>query len=84
MQRVIVHIDQLVLKGFRHEDRHAFAANLQEELTRQLAEPDAIQNLMASGGLPRLKVGAEVTGLEFNAGRVGKATARGIVKGIKQ
>ena len=84
MQRVIVHIDQLVLKGFRHEDRHAFAASLQEELTKQFAEPDALQNLIANGGLPRLKVGAEVTGLEFNAGRVGKATARGIVKGIKQ
>ena len=32
MKRVVVHIDRLVLKGFRHEDRHDIAVGLQAEL----------------------------------------------------
>ena len=37
MKRVVVHIDRLVLNGFRHADRHAIAAGLQQELGRVFA-----------------------------------------------
>lgn len=83
MQRVIVHIDSLVLKGFRHEDRHAFALGLQEELGRQFAEPGALHRLPKDGGLSRLNIGAVTVGLAADPGRTGTAVARGIGQGFK-
>jgi hypothetical protein len=41
MRRMIEHIGRLVLKGFSHEERHAFFEGLCEGLTRVFAEPDA-------------------------------------------
>jgi DNA polymerase III delta prime subunit len=47
MKRVVLHIDSLVLKGFRHEDRHGIAEGLQQELSRLFADPQAAQQLTA-------------------------------------
>jgi hypothetical protein len=58
MKRVIVHIDRLVLRGFDHEDRHAIAAGLQQELARLFAEPHAAQQLTARGDVSRMRVGS--------------------------
>ena len=55
MRRVIVHIDSLVLKGFRYEDRYTIAAALKDELTRMLAPPEAAQRVTSLGSVPRLK-----------------------------
>ena len=36
MKRVLVHIEHLVLRGFRNEDQQAITAGLQQELARVL------------------------------------------------
>ena len=56
MKRVVVHIDRLVLNGFRHEDRHGIAASLQQELGRLLAERAAVSGLRDRGDVGRLRV----------------------------
>ena len=57
MKRVIVHIDRLVLKGFRHEDQHAIGVGLQRELERVPADWEAVALLRAKGDVSELQVG---------------------------
>jgi len=82
VKRIVVHIDSLVLRGFRHEDRHAIAAGLQAELTRLFAEPSTASRLATAGYSERLKIGnvhvvqgAKPEGIESQV-------ARGIGRGI--
>ena len=82
MKRVVVHIDRLVLKGFRHEDRHAIAWGLQDELGRVFGDRETVSHLSAMEGVPQLRVG----GVQIEHGskpqRVGENVARGIGKEI--
>lgn len=84
MKHVRVHIDRLVLKGFRHEDRHAIAEGLQQELARVFADREAVSLLTTMGSVARLQVG----GVQFEQGskpqRVGEDVAQGIGKEIKK
>ena len=83
MKRIVLHIDSLVLKGFRHEDRHGIAEGLQQELTRMFADPQAAQQLTASGDMPRLRIGNISIGQNSKPQRVGSQVAQGIGKGMK-
>ena len=83
MKRVVLHIDSLVLKGFRHEDRHAIAEGLQQELSRMFADPQAVQQLMASGDMPRLRLGSVQIGQDAKPRHIGAQVAQGIGKGMK-
>jgi len=83
MKWVIVHIDSLVLKGFRHEDRYAIAEGLSAELGRLLAEPDASRHLSAQDGVARLKIGAVRIGQGAQPAAVGVQAAQGVARGIK-
>jgi len=83
MKRVVLHIDSLILNGFRHEDRHAIAAGLQQELTRLLTDPQAAQQLTVNGDVARLRVGNIQIGQNSQPQRVGSQVARGIGKGMK-
>jgi hypothetical protein len=80
MKRVIVHIDRLVLKRFRAEDRQAIALGLQQELQRIFADRQTVSTLKAAGDVSRLKV----AGVEIEHGakprRIGQKVARGIGK----
>jgi hypothetical protein len=58
MKRVVVHIDQLVLKGMRHEDRHGIADGLQQELSRVFSDRVTTSSFGAKGNLAQLRVGA--------------------------
>ena len=78
MKRVVVHIDRLVLKGFRHEDRHAIAAGLEQELWRVFADRDAVSRLRATGDVPQLQVGGVQIEHASKPQRVGETVARGI------
>ena len=84
MRRVVVHIDRLVLKGFRHEDRHAIAAGLQQELGRVFADQEAVSLLRARGDVSRLQVGGVPVEQGSRPQRVGKNVAQGIGKEIKK
>jgi microcystin degradation protein MlrC len=83
MKRVVLHIDSLVLKGFRNEDRHGIAEGLQQELSRMFADPQAVQQLTANGDVSRLRVGSIHIGQNLKPQRVGLQVAQGIGKGMK-
>jgi hypothetical protein len=83
MKRVVVHIDRLVLKGFRREDRHAIAAGLQQELGRLFADRDAVSGLQATGDVSQLRVGVQIEH-GSQPQRVGETVARSIGKEIRR
>lgn len=84
MKRVIVHIDSLVLRGFHHEDRHAIAAGLQEELTQLFADPQTAHQWTARGDLSRLRLGNINVDPGSKPQRVGVKAARGIGREMKK
>lgn len=84
MKRVVIHIDRLVLNGFRFEDRHAIAAGLQQELSRLLADPQAVQGLTGLGDISRLRVGHLPIAQGSKPQRVGAQVAQGIGKEFKK
>jgi hypothetical protein len=83
MSRIIVHIDRLVLHGFRHADRHAIADGLRTELGQYFAGPDAARLLTSRGDLPHLKPGDFRVGLRATPARIGSQAGRAIGKGLK-
>lgn len=84
MKRVILHIDSLVLRGFRNEDREGIAEGLQQELSRLLADSQAAQQLTANGDVSRLKIGSVQIGQGVNPKSVGLQVSHGIARGIKK
>ena len=84
MKRVVVHIDRLVLKGFRHEDRHAIAVGLEQELGHVFADRDAVSLLRARGNVSRLQVGGVPVEQGSRPQRVGESVAQGIGREIKK
>ena len=84
MKRVVLHIDSLILKGFRHEDRHGIAEGLQQELTRMFADPQAAFQLTERGDVSRLQVGNVPIDQNSKPQHVGSQLAHGIGKGMKR
>lgn len=84
MKRVVLHIDSLVLKGFRHEDRHGIAEGLQQELSRLFADPQAAQQLTKNSNVSRLRLGNISIDQNSKPQRVGLQVAQGIGKGMKR
>jgi hypothetical protein len=84
MKRVVVHIDRLVLRGFRPEDRQAIADGLQQELGRVFANAEVGSLLPVRGDVSRL----QVIGVRVEQGarpqRVGEKVAQGIGKEIRK
>lgn len=78
MTRVVVHIERLVLQGFRPPDGEAIAAGLQAELSRTLAGPAAARNLIAMGSVPRLQLPALAIDHRMTSQRVGERVGHGI------
>jgi hypothetical protein len=83
MKRVIVHIDRLVLKDLRHEDRHAVASGLERELMRLLAASDSARHLARLGVLHRLRAGSIRVPRDVRPHQIGIATAQAIDRGAK-
>jgi len=82
MRRVLIYIDNLVLKGFRYDDRHAVAAALQDELTKVLAAPESAQRVASLGSVPRLRLGSVNLGADTKPHQVGAETGRVLGKGL--
>lgn len=82
MKRVVVHIENLVLKGFRYEDRHRVAAALQVELTRVLAQPGAAERLTELGSARQLRLDNVNVGPNAIPQQIGSETARAIGRGL--
>ena len=58
MRRVIVHIDRLVLSGFRRVDAEAIADGLKSEMTTRFSAKRSFGTLAASPQVRRLRPGA--------------------------
>jgi hypothetical protein len=78
MKQVHLHIDSLVLRGFRPEDRHGIAAGLQQELNRIFSDPQAAQQLAATGDVSRLSIGSIKIAQGAKPQHVGSQVARNI------
>jgi hypothetical protein len=82
MKRMVVHIENLVLKGFRYEDRHAIAAALQHELGRVLAAPERARQLTRLGSIPQVRIGSVNVGADLKPLEIGAAVGSAIGKGL--
>jgi hypothetical protein len=78
VSRVVVHIDRLVLRGFRHEDQHGIAAGVQHELSRLFSDRETVSDLRRIGDVPRLRVGGVNVPQGSAPQRVGESVARAI------
>ena len=83
MKRVVLHIDQLVLKGARSADRFAIAESLRQELGRQLARPELARDLSARPSASRIQVGEVAIPDGSRSEQVGTQLGRGIARGLK-
>lgn len=84
MSRVIVHIDRLVLRGFRVEDRHRIAAGLQQELEQVLANRVGNSQWNAIGNAPSLKVSGLRIANRSTPQRIGETVGHGIGKELRK
>ena len=78
MSRVIVHVEALVLRGVRHEDRHAVSLGIQQELSRLLAAPGVDTRLAQLGDLHHVGAGEVAVVDGPKPEQIGMAAAKGI------
>lgn len=76
--RIVLHVDRLVLKGFRHTDQRAFASGLCREFQRQLATVSVLRPLAQRGDAARIEVGAVGLGPLTGPPEAGRRVARSI------
>jgi hypothetical protein len=84
MKRVIVHIDRVVLNGFRTADPHAIGEGMRGELARLLAGPTAGAQLASLGHVSSLHAGKVRLAQDAKPQRLGISAGRAIVKGISR
>ncbi len=80
--RIDVRIEELVLHGFAHEDRHAIAASLRGELARLLAERGVPAGLVDRGNTAALGALEIQISPGARAGDVGTRAARSVFEGM--
>lgn len=82
MKRVVLHVDRLVLRGFRTEDRHAIGVGVHGALARLLATPGVADRLARLESAARLKGGrlqvANGTGSHELGTRAGERIVRSL------
>jgi len=84
VRRVVVHIDRLVLKGFRKADSHAIGEAMRSELGRLLADPVTRERLVSLGQVARIRAGKVNLTQDAEPRRSGISAARAIAKGISR
>ncbi len=84
VKRVTVHIDRLVLTGFRNADSQAIGEGMREELARLLADPAAGERLASLGHVSRMRVGKVTLAQDAKPQRLGISAGRAIAKGISR
>jgi len=84
MKRVTLHIDRLVLRGFRREDRHGVADGLQQELARMLSDPETARELVRHGDASRLRLGSMTIHQGTTPQQLGTQVARSLDRRMKK
>ena len=77
-----LHIDELVLRGFRNEDRYRIAAAVKTELVRQLTARGMAESMASGFSAARVDGGGFNTTPDAPAETVGAQIARSIYGGI--
>jgi hypothetical protein len=77
--RIVVHIDRLVLNGYRPDDRQAIAAAVQAELAHLVSTDAGLARLMDLARVPPVRVTAPIAHAARPAA-VGRAVARSVVR----
>ena len=80
-QRIVLHIDRLVLRGIDRADAGAVSAAIQAELRRLVAVPGNIDAFTASSDRERLNAGSVRIGAGDGSRSLGRSVARQIVRG---
>lgn len=84
MKRVVLHIDRLVLRGFRPENRAAIVEGLRGELGRLLADPTTSARLSSTPQVPKIDAGRVSVRQGGEASQIGAALGGAVVRGIKR
>jgi hypothetical protein len=84
MTRVVVHIDRMVLKGFRNADSHTIVEGMRGELARLLARPETGARLASLGHVSSLDAGKVRLAQDAKPQRLGLAAGRAIAKEISR
>jgi hypothetical protein len=84
MKRVVVHIDRMVLNGFREADSHAIGEGMRGELTHLLADRATGERLASLGHVSSLDAGKVRLAQDAKPQRLGISAGRAIVKGISR
>jgi hypothetical protein len=83
MKRLILHVDRLVLNGFRSDERHALAESLRGELTRSLGRRETVRLLASRRNVARLALPVLRVPAATKVARVGERIAHAIARGMK-
>jgi hypothetical protein len=84
VKRVVVHIDRLLLKGFRNADSHAIGEGMRGELARLLADPMTGEWLASLGHVSGIQAGKVKVTQDAKPQRFGISAGRAIAKGISR
>ena len=82
MNRIVLHVDRLVLRGVADEHRDAVAEALRTSLAAALADPSAVARLRALGHLDALRVPAPSAGGDGSPAALGRAAADAVAGGL--
>jgi hypothetical protein len=80
--RVHVRIDRLVLRGMTREDRDAFVASFERELSRQLVQP-RVSSEFQSCHVPALRAKPSALPRDASPKQLGASAARALAQGLK-
>ncbi len=84
MNRVVVHIDRMVLRGFSNVDAHAIGEGMRTELARALADPAMGERLASLGHVSNLHAGKVRLAKDGRPQGLGISAGRAIAKGISR
>jgi hypothetical protein len=83
VKRLVLHVESVVLNGFKSQDRVAFAEALQSELERHCADPTAARALALRGGVSKLSLSGAVVPRSLKPEQIGAWVAHVIARGLR-
>lgn len=86
MKRIVVYIDNLVLKGYCLEDRHTISISFQQEFGRLFSDKQTVDRLIAMRDIAQVKASfnKNYQGTETQTQQVCAAVAQKIKQEVKR
>ena len=83
-KNIELHIEELVLEGFEHVDKHRIAEAVERELTNLFTERGIPRSLADGGEISRLNGGAFQVALNSRPETIGAKVAQAVYGGLKK